>query len=161
MASVKNSLADLLTRPVSTSVRDAFGRPVSRYVANPFAYVPLVGLSADYFANYTREQSIATPLFTSFDDARMSSTNALNFADEDLRAKMLGDAIPAESFAAGAIAPEGTGMQSASRTMIPIGATRSASVRGETKMATSWRRTTERSTATSSSKAMTGEVLSA
>ena len=32
----------------------------------------------------------------------MSSTNALDFADGDLRAKMLGDAIPAESFAAGA-----------------------------------------------------------
>ena len=73
-----------------------------RHVANPLAYVPGVGLRADYFANYTREQSIATPLFTSFDDARMSSTNALDFADADLRAKMLGDAIPAESFAAGA-----------------------------------------------------------
>ena len=64
--------------------------------------IPLVGLNADYFAGYMREQSIATPLFTSFDDARMASTNTLNFADEELRAKMLGDAIPAESFAAGA-----------------------------------------------------------
>ena len=35
-------------------------------------------------------------------DDRMSSTNELNFVDANLRAKMLGDAIPAESFAAGA-----------------------------------------------------------
>ena len=47
------------------------------------------------------------PLFTSFDDERMSSTNVLDFADEDLRAKMLGDAIPAESFAAGRTALDG------------------------------------------------------
>ena len=32
----------------------------------------------------------------------MQSTNTLNFVDASLRAKMLGDAIPAESFAAGA-----------------------------------------------------------
>ena len=41
------------------------------------------------------------PLFTSFNDVRMASTNVLAFADAELRAKMLGDAIPAESFAAG------------------------------------------------------------
>jgi hypothetical protein len=35
-------------------------------------------------------------------DERMHSTNVLNFVDAELRAKMLGDAIPAESFAAGA-----------------------------------------------------------
>ena len=81
----------------------------ARYVANPFAYVPLVGLSADYFAGCTREDLIRSPLFTSFDDARMSSTNALNIVDYGLRAKMLGDAIPAESFAAGANATEGVG----------------------------------------------------
>ena len=55
----------------------------------------------------TGRVAIATPLFTSFDDARMSSTNALNFVDYGLRAKMLGDAIPAESFAAGANATGG------------------------------------------------------
>ena len=81
----------------------------ARYVANPLAYVPLVGLNADYFANYAREDLIRSPLFTSFDDARMSSTNALNIVDYGLRAKMLGDAIPAESFAAGANATEGVG----------------------------------------------------
>jgi hypothetical protein len=35
-------------------------------------------------------------------DERMSTTNVLDFVDANLRAKMLGDAIPAESFAAGA-----------------------------------------------------------
>ena len=64
--------------------------------------IPLVGLNADYFAGCTREDMVRSPLFTSFDDARMSSTNALNIVDYGLRAKMLGDAIPAESFAAGA-----------------------------------------------------------
>ena len=71
------------------------------YVANPLAYIPLAGFNASYFANYTREDLITTPLFTSFNDSRMASTNALNFTDYALRAKMLGDAIPAESFAAG------------------------------------------------------------
>ena len=79
----------------------------ARYVANPLAYIPGVGLRTGYFEGYTREQAIAQPLFTSFDDSRMASTNALDFADEDLRAKMLGDAIPAESFAAGRNALDG------------------------------------------------------
>ena len=48
-----------------------------------------------------REDLITSPLFTTFEDGRMASTNALDFADAELRAKMLGDAIPAESFAAG------------------------------------------------------------
>ncbi len=79
----------------------------ARYVANPLAYIPSIGLRADYFRGYTREQAIAQPLFTSFDDARMASTNVLDFADAELRAKMLGDAIPAESFAAGRNALDG------------------------------------------------------
>lgn len=74
----------------------------ARLVANPIAYVPGLGFRASYFAGYTREQAIMQPLFTSFDDERMASTNVLAFADAALRAKMLGDAIPAESFAAGA-----------------------------------------------------------
>ena len=69
--------------------------------------IPLVGLNADYFAGCTREDMVRSPLFTSFDDASMASTNTLDFVDEDLRAKMLGDAIPAESFAAGANALRG------------------------------------------------------
>ena len=72
------------------------------YGANFFAYVPLVGFNASYFANYTQEDLVARPLFTAFNDSRMTSTNALNFTDYALQAKMLGDAIPAESFAAGA-----------------------------------------------------------
>lgn len=74
----------------------------ARYVANPLAYIPLSGFNASYFTNSTREDLITHPLFTSFNDARMMATNALNVVDYQLRAKMLGDAIPAESFAAGA-----------------------------------------------------------
>ena len=73
----------------------------ANYVANPLAYIPLAGFNASYFANYTLDDLITSPLFTSFNDSRMASTNALNFTDYALRAKMLGDAIPAESFAAG------------------------------------------------------------
>jgi hypothetical protein len=72
------------------------------YMANPLAYIPLVGFNASYFADYTREDLITRPLFTSMNDERMHSTNVLNFVDAELCAKMLGDAIPAESFAAGA-----------------------------------------------------------
>ena len=73
----------------------------ANYVANPLAYIPLTGFNASHFANYTRDDLITSPLFTSFNDSRMASTNALNIVDYRLRAKMLGDAIPAESFAAG------------------------------------------------------------
>ena len=73
----------------------------ARYAANPLAYIPLSGFNASYFRDCTREDLIENPLFTSFNDARMSSTNALAFSDAALRAKMLGDAIPAESFATG------------------------------------------------------------
>jgi hypothetical protein len=74
----------------------------ARYMANPLAYIPLSGFIPSYFSEYTREDLITKPLFTSMNDDRMSSTNELNFVDANLRAKMLGDAIPAESFAAGA-----------------------------------------------------------
>ena len=74
----------------------------SRYMLNPLAYVSLVGFNASYFADYAREDLIIKPLFSSMNDSRMHSTNVLNFVDAKLRAKMLGDAIPAESFAAGA-----------------------------------------------------------
>jgi len=72
------------------------------YTANPLAYIPLVGFNASYFDNHSRNDKITSPLFTSFNDNRMHTTNALCIVDEELRAKMLGDAIPAESFAAGA-----------------------------------------------------------
>ncbi len=71
------------------------------YASNPLAYIPLSGFNAFYFRNCTREDLIENPLFTAFEDERMALTNELAFADAELRAKMLGDAIPAESFAAG------------------------------------------------------------
>ena len=73
----------------------------ARYVVNPLAYIPLVGFNESYFTNYTREELVSYPLFTSFNDARMTATNSLEIVDDALLAKMLGDAIPAESFAAG------------------------------------------------------------
>jgi hypothetical protein len=79
----------------------------AHYMANPLAYIPLVGFNASYFTNYTREDLIAKPLFTSMDDGLMQSTNVLDFVNEELRAKILGDAIPAESYAAGANAISG------------------------------------------------------
>ena len=81
----------------------------TRYAANPLAYIPGVGLRAGYFSGHTREDQISHPLFTPFDDGRMTSTNVLDFTDAELRAKMLGDAIPAESFAAGRNALDGFG----------------------------------------------------
>ena len=84
-----------------TEIEGGWGINAS-YTANPLAYVPLVGFRAGYFENWTRDDMITDPLFTSFDDERMASTNALTIVDDELRAKMLGDAIPAESFAAGA-----------------------------------------------------------
>ena len=83
-----------------TRIEGGWGVSAS-YVANPLAYIPLAGFNASYFANYTRDDLITSPLFTSFNDSRMASTNALNIVDYRLRAKMQGDAIPAESFAAG------------------------------------------------------------
>jgi len=71
------------------------------YMANPLAYIPLVGFNASYFDNHSRNDKITSPLFTSFNDNRMHTTNTLALVDDELRAKMLGDAIPAESFAAG------------------------------------------------------------
>lgn len=76
-------------------------------MANPLAYIPVVGFIPLYFSNYTRSDLITNPLFTSFNDERMTSTNNLNVVDYALRAKMLSDAIPAESFAAGRNATTG------------------------------------------------------
>ena len=73
----------------------------ANYLTRPLAYIPLVGFRASYFDGYTREDLITNALFTAFNDTRMALTNALNLVDSGLRAKMLGDAIPAESFAAG------------------------------------------------------------
>ena len=78
------------------------------YAANPYYYVPVYGFFANAMANFTREEAIESPLFTPFktETAAMHSTNLYTIADADcrcsLRAKFLGDAIPATSFAMGA-----------------------------------------------------------
>ena len=77
------------------------------YAGNPNYYIPLVGLDASV-SNLTREAVIEHPLFTPFrvESDSMRSTNLFTIADSncraELRAKFLGDAIPATSFAAGA-----------------------------------------------------------
>ena len=78
------------------------------YAVNPYYYVPAYGFFANAMTNFTREAAIESPLFTPFktEAAAMHSTNLYTIADADyrrsLRAKFLGDAIPATSFAAGA-----------------------------------------------------------
>ena len=81
----------------------------SYYAANPLYYNVKDGFSGKV-KNLTREDAIQHPLFTPFRakehaDA-MHSTNLFTIDDENkryaLRARFLGDAIPAESFAAGA-----------------------------------------------------------
>ena len=77
------------------------------YAANPTWYTPGVGFYSSV-SNLTRETAIEHPLFTPFraEADAMHSTNIFIIADADyraqLRAKFLGDAIPAISFAAGA-----------------------------------------------------------
>ncbi len=92
------------------------------YAANPYYYVPVYGFFANAMSNFTREDAIESPLFTPFktETAAMHSTNLYTIADADcrrsLRAKFLGDAIPATSLAAGANA---TGGMSHSYPLIP------------------------------------------
>ena len=70
--------------------------------------VALCGFFANAMMNFTREDAIESPLFTPFktETAAMHSTNLFEVVDvayrDGLRAKFLGDAIPATSFAAGA-----------------------------------------------------------
>ena len=92
------------------------------YAVNSYYYVPAYGFFANSMANFTREDAIESPLFTPFKihGAAMHSTNLFEVADaayrDGLRAKFLGDAIPATSFAAGANA---TGALRYSWPMIP------------------------------------------
>ena len=78
------------------------------YAVNPYYYVPAYGFFANAMSNFTREDAIESPLFTPFmtETAAMHSTNLYSIANADyrrsLRAKFLGDAIPATSFAVGA-----------------------------------------------------------
>ena len=83
------------------------------YAVDPYYYVPAYGFFANAMTNFTREDAIESPLFTPFKIhvAAMHSTNLFEVADaayrDSLRAKFLGDAIPATSFAAGANAIDG------------------------------------------------------
>ena len=83
------------------------------YAVTPYYYVPGYGFFANAMTNFTREAAIESPLFTPFktETAAMHSTNLFEIADaayrDGLRAKFLGDAIPATSFAAGANAIDG------------------------------------------------------
>ena len=76
------------------------------YALNPLWY--LNGFTEKVSRDLTREESVIHPLFTPFraETERMHSTNLLVIADgayrAELSARFLGDAIPAESFAAGA-----------------------------------------------------------
>ena len=77
------------------------------YALNPTVYTPGYGFFAAAMSRITRDDAIVHPLFTPFraEADSMHSTNLFAIADEtyrkDLRAKFLGDAIPARSFAAG------------------------------------------------------------
>ena len=83
------------------------------YAVNPYYYVPAYGFFANAMVNFTREEAIESPLFTPFkaETATMHSTNLYAIVDADcrsqLRAKFLGDAIPATSFAMGANSTNG------------------------------------------------------
>jgi len=78
------------------------------YALNPTFYVLGYGFMSNSVAELTRDDVIVHPLFTPFgaEANNMHSTNLFTIADEtyrkNLRAKFLGDAIPARSFAAGA-----------------------------------------------------------
>ena len=77
------------------------------YAMNPTVYVTGYGFMSNAVSELTRDDVIAHPLFTPFraEASNMHSTNLFTVADEayrkNLRAKFLGDAIPATSFAAG------------------------------------------------------------
>ena len=66
----------------------------------PDYYLPLKGFFGARFRTYPH--SITQPLFTPFTDSTLHRTGFDARIDHVLRARMLGDAIPAESFAAGA-----------------------------------------------------------
>jgi len=78
------------------------------YSLNPLWYVYQYGFTEKAKNDLAREDAIMHPLFTPFrsESEAMHSTNLFTIADatyrEELRAKFLGDAIPATSFAAGA-----------------------------------------------------------
>jgi len=78
------------------------------YAINPLWYVYQYGFTDKVSSEFTRQRAIEQPLFTSFkaETVRMHSTDDMlvsSVQDRDgLRARFLGDAIPATSFAQGA-----------------------------------------------------------
>ena len=78
------------------------------YALDPTWYVYQYGFTGRPQTDLTRDDAVVHPLFTPFrsESANMHSTNLFTVADADyryaLRAKFLGDAIPAISFATGA-----------------------------------------------------------
>ena len=77
------------------------------YAVNPALYTPGYGFHSSAMGDITSKDAIEHPLFTPFrtEADSMHSTNLFTIADQSyraaLRAKFLGDAIPATSFAAG------------------------------------------------------------
>ena len=77
------------------------------YAVNPALYTPGYGFHSSAMGDITPKDAIEHPLFTPFrmEVDNMHSTNLFTIADQSyraaLRAKFLGDAIPATSFAAG------------------------------------------------------------
>ncbi len=71
------------------------------YAADPRYYVPGYGFFANAFTNYTNEAAIVHPLFTPFDDDSLHLTNVMLTMSAEQKYKLLADAIPAISFAAG------------------------------------------------------------
>ncbi len=77
------------------------------YAVNPALYTPGYGFHSSAMDDITRKDAIEHPLFTPFrtEADNMHSTNFFTLADGtcrvSLRAKFLGDAIPARSFATG------------------------------------------------------------
>ena len=70
------------------------------FAIRPDCYLPLKGFIGVRFREYS--DSVARPLFTPFADSSLHRSGFDGRVDDILRARMLGAAIPAESFAAGA-----------------------------------------------------------
>jgi len=74
------------------------------FAIRPDYYLPLKGFIGVRFRDYS--DSVIRPLFTPFTDSSLHRVGSDRRVDDVLRARMLGDAIPAESFATGANALE-------------------------------------------------------
>ena len=70
------------------------------FAIRPDCYLPLKGFIGLRFRGYAN--SVPRPLFTPFADSSLHRRGFDGRIDDILRARMLGDAIPSESFATGA-----------------------------------------------------------